>query len=690
MSSQSNAYQTVELVPINNTEFSVTKGKRVIFELQPDLGFIKGRDCVLQLDVLNASSSSQMSAFNNVAGASSLINRIDIYSLNGTHLHTADNYNQFVALDNQYFYDDQSNLTSLEGCGKQVFAKDSSGNVTQNASDTAANVLSPRKKDGTPVYGFRRNTCPLRLPLFRWFDDERLVPILVLQGLRIEVYLEDPKVALQAVLMTKTDYLNSDAVSHQDPIADITCLGIDAALDNITIPDCASVKDSALAIGNTVTVTDAAAGTHTKTISGLAESESGSEISCAATTTTGRVAQSTADLTEANSKLQVGHACLVTVPAGAALTMGNMDAAAGGNTEVVTTTNTFTNVNESKVVVGDTVICDGVAFGNVESERVVTNIALVGAPATSIKYTLSGANLVAGTVTKFQRKANSQMRTVKTLAANGNKLDITLMEQGDVSGTKPDLLPVTNADEIKITAKATVKVTLDSVIGAGASLAEVKFKFTSDDRAAIVRPTLKIVTVNVPNPQNVAKLPFNYQFTGYDLFVNTLPASSLKHQQDINSVQSKAVCMNTMYVNVNNEQNREASSYFTGATPSDLNLNSVQYFINNRLYPVQDYNPQTKEERIVNENENVKALGTINREPKNLGDNDGANLEVYTNTYIHSRELARNQYVFDLREAEPQIRTGYSGARGQNHTINTFVWSKRIINVSNDGMRVIL
>jgi hypothetical protein len=690
MSSPNNAYQTVELVPINSQEFTLSKGKRVIFELQPDLGFIKGRDCVLQLDILNNSSSSQMSALNNVAGASSVINRIDIFSLNGTHLHTADNYNQFVALDNQYFYDDQSNLTSLEGCGKNVFVKDSTGNVGQEAQDVAANLLSPRKTDGTPVYGFRRNTCPLRLPLFRWFDDERLVPILVLQGLRIEIFLEDPKIALQAVLMQKTDYLNSDATSHQDPIADVTCLGIDAAIADLVIPDCASVRDSALAVGNTVTVTDAAAATHAKTITALAESESGSEISCAATTTTGRVAQSTADLTEGDSKLKVGHACLVTVPAGAALTMGAMDAAAGGNTNVVTTTGTFANVNESKIVVGDTVICDGVAFGNTEQERVVTNAVLTGAPNTSITYTLSGANLVAGTVTKFQRKANSQMRTVKTLAANGNKLDITLMEQGDVSGTKPDLLPVTAADEIKITAKATVKVTVDSVIGAGASLAEVKFKFTSDDRAATVRPTLKIVSVNVPNPQSIAKLPFNYQFTGYDLFVNTLPASSLRHQQDINSVQSKAVCMNSMYVNVNNEQDRIASSYFTGATPTDLNLNSVQYFINNRLYPVQEYNPQPKEERIVNENENVKALRTINREPKNLGDNDGANLEVYTNTYIHSRELARNQYVFDLREAEPQIRTGYSGVRGQNHTINTFVWSKRIINVSNDGMRVIL
>ena len=332
-----------------------------------------------------------MAALNNLAGASSLINRIDIYSLNGTHLHTADNYNQFVALDNQYFYDDQSNLTSLEGCGKEVFAKDATGNVTQHAQDNAANVMSPRKKDGSPVYGFRRNTCPLRLPLFRWFDEERLVPILVLQGLRIEIYLEDPKVALQAVLMTKTDYLNSDAVSHTDPIADITCLGIDAASADLVIPDCASVQNSALAIGNTITVTDAAAATHAKTITGLAESESGSEISCAATTTTGRVVTSTADLLEAASKLQVGHACLVTVPASAATAMGAMDAAAGGNTEVVTTTNTFNNVNESKVVVGDTVICDGVAFGNVESERVVTNIALVGAAPTSIKYTLSGA-----------------------------------------------------------------------------------------------------------------------------------------------------------------------------------------------------------------------------------------------------------------------------------------------------------
>ena len=74
-----NGYQTVELVPINNSQFSVTRGKRVIFELQPDLGYIKGRDAVLQLDVLNASEDKQMAAFNNMAGASSLINRIDIH-----------------------------------------------------------------------------------------------------------------------------------------------------------------------------------------------------------------------------------------------------------------------------------------------------------------------------------------------------------------------------------------------------------------------------------------------------------------------------------------------------------------------------------------------------------------------------------------------------------------------------------
>ena len=681
-----NGFQTVELVPINNTQFSVTKGKRVIFELQPDLGYIKGRDCVLQLDVLNASGSKQMAAFNNIAGASSLINRIDIYSLNGTHLHTSENYNQFLGLDNQYFYDDQSNLTTLEGCGQNVFAKDANGDVTQHANENAANVLSPRKSDGTPVYGFRRNTCPLRIPLFRWFDDERLCPILLLQGLRIEIFLEDPKVALQAVLMQKTNYLSSDALTYQDPAVDVTCLGIDAAIDNVVIPDCASVKDSALAIGNTVTVTDAAAATFSKTITGLANSENGDAISCAATTTTGRVAQSTADLTEANSKLQVGHACLVSVVAGAALTMGAMDAAAGGNTNVVTTAGTFNNVNETKIVVGDTVICDGVAVGSVEQERVVTNAVLTGAGPTSITYTLSGANLVAGTVTKFQRKANTQMRTVKTLAANGNKLDITFMEQGDISGTKPDLLPVVSAAEIGVQAKATTKVTFDSVIGAGASLAEVKFKFASDDRAATVRPTLKIVSVAIA-PK--VSLPFNYQFTGYDLFVNTLPASSLKHQQDINSVASKAVCINSMYVNGNKEKDRTQSSYFAGATPTDLNLNSVQYFINNKLYPVQSYNPQPKQERVVNENENVKAFRTINREPKNLGDNAGGNLEVYTNTYLHSRELARNQYVFDLRDAEPQIRTEYSGARTDNHTINSYVWSKRIINVSNDGMRVI-
>jgi hypothetical protein len=112
--------------------------------------------------------------------------------------------------------------------------------------------------------------------------------------------------------------------------------------------------------------------------------------------------------------------------------------------------------------------------------------------------------------------------------------------------------------------------------------------------------------------------------------------------------------------------------------------------LNNTLFPVQAYNPATSAERVIVDNENVKALATINRDPKDLGSSDGADLDIYTNSFMHSRELAREQFVFDLASAEPQIRLGFSGTRTDNYTLHTLVWSKKIVNISSNGLQVIL
>ena len=214
--------------------------------------------------------------------------------------------------------------------------------------------------------------------------------------------------------------------------------------------------------------------------------------------------------------------------------------------------------------------------------------------------------------------------------------------------------------------------------------------------SARVRPELKLVTV-VPDGVDMSK-GLNYQFTSYDLFVNTLPQLSTKHQVEIPSVATKAIAINSNYVRVGGEQDPDGSSYFTCSAPSQTKLNEVQYYINNKLYPVRSYDPAPKEERVINQNENVKALSTINKEPKNLGSAKGKDIENYTNSYLHSRELARENFIYNLRDAEPQIRLGFSGTRpssettikGGNQTIFTRVWSKKIISMSEAGLQVIL
>ena len=49
----------ISLIPNNGTEFSVTSGQKVIFEVPPDVGFVKGRDSYLTFDVKNTTSDNR-------------------------------------------------------------------------------------------------------------------------------------------------------------------------------------------------------------------------------------------------------------------------------------------------------------------------------------------------------------------------------------------------------------------------------------------------------------------------------------------------------------------------------------------------------------------------------------------------------------------------------------------------------
>ena len=193
-----------------------------------------------------------------------------------------------------------------------------------------------------------------------------------------------------------------------------------------------------------------------------------------------------------------------------------------------------------------------------------------------------------------------------------------------------------------------------------------------------------------------------FDYISWDCFLDNLPQSSLSHQSEITSVASAGKCIMTHYIGVGKEHDAYATSYYCGEPPHNTFLNSVQYFINNKLYPLKPYNPQAKNDKVVNLNEVIKSFQTIGLEVKRLGDGRGGNLNDYTNTYLHARELARgDQFVYNLKDAEPQIRLGFSAERSDAQPPNGgtavgncrmvhFVWSVKTIMVNKDNLQLIL
>ena len=253
--------KTVSIVPQNGTEFDVTRGQKIIFEIDPSMGLIKGRDSYLALDVLNNSSDQSRVALDGSAGVDGLIARVDIYSLRtGAHLETMENYNQFMALSNQYFFEDKTNLQVLQGCGNKVFTQEWSGAamtaVESNVSNVEDAILSPVTTTGAPAYNFRRYITPLKCGIFRYWDDERLCPVMGFQGLRIEITLEDPRICCHNMVGEDSAGNRIDVVSKEDPAAaGLGCTDPGAgATAAITTTAAMVLEHTGLAVGNDVVV----------------------------------------------------------------------------------------------------------------------------------------------------------------------------------------------------------------------------------------------------------------------------------------------------------------------------------------------------------------------------------------------------------------------------------------------------
>tara|TARA_R100001440_G_scaffold3979_1_gene9359 strand:+ start:3742 stop:5370 length:1629 start_codon:yes stop_codon:yes gene_type:complete len=532
--------QYFSIVPQNGTQF--TAGNKIIFEVNPNIAFVKGKDCYLAFDVFNSSSDNEQISFPTTAGANAMIDRMDIYSLNnGTLLESLSNLNQWAGLENQYHYDVKSNLVVKEGTSGECFAY----NVTQNAAtgvtshaandrkaDKLGDVLISQNESGKAIYMARRFLLPLRAGIFNWWNlEEKLTPIVLYGGLRIEITLADNN-----KVCTNIDGKNGTA--HYRPLT-------------------------------------------------------------------------------------------------APITLSNDGAVAGGANPVVSS-------NDANFDTKEKIEALGFVVGN--------------------KVTLSGNINGAG--------GASRGATITALAVG----------TGGIAGK--------------------CQITLGDVTGGGAITAlagGVTMGLVSTQKSYTVkRAELKLLQV-LPTQEMMKATAKESQvsFLSYDLFLDTLPTSSLSHQTEITSVANRAKAIFTMMSNTQTETGDYEKSYYNGLVPNNvadarsMRLNSIQYFIDNKLFPLKEYNPQRTHDKVQAHNEVIKAWSAINKPCRNLGDSKGSNMADYTNTFLIARELARENMVYQLKNSEAELRTKFDDVRAFNCRIYTYVFSEKVINVADSGLSVI-
>jgi len=248
----------------------------------------------------------------------------------------------------------------------------------------------------------------------------------------------------------------------------------------------------------------------------------------------------------------------------------------------------------------------------------------------------------------------------------------------------------TTIADLVVAAPGQINITINPTFPAGQDLQDIKLKVVDTSTSYKVKAAEMRVAVMMVPPAVIPSLKgaLMYEFTSYDHFIDTVAATERRHQVPINSVASKARAVFSHFTDVNNETNMSLMSYYSGMAPSDMDLNSVQFFINNRLYPLRAYNPDATQDKPIAVNEVVKAMKVCGMAPINLGSNEGGNLNDYTNSFVIARELARGEYVADLRNAEPEIRLGFSATRVGNIRVNTYVFSRKVVNIGVSGVAV--
>ena len=569
----------IALVADNGTEF--TSEQKAIFTIHPDIGFVKGKDSYLSFDILNTCPNSRVCSFPATAGASSVIDRMDIYSLaNGQLLESLTNYNLWCGIENQYMEEDNAhsqlkNGTDVEpraySCvqtagtkanvltergyagdarstldlGSELFSQISSGSGVVSGANQEADVDTEMcaKK-----FSARKFCIPIKSGIFSHFGvSEKLTPILLFGGLRIEItFAEDKRV------MTRLNVANG-ATATSNVKADSWDNGI--AVDEIKI-----------------------------------------------------------------------------------------DAAGGGVGAKTLKTLVITGAN----------IADPADLG-----------------------------IVKGAAMTLLNTGGGGLATAQAFVVDHVHRQFT-----QTDGTP--------------TAKIVI-VSTTALTAAGAGTNNCVIFFTNDDTQSTYKlKNVELKVLQVIPPQSMMKgmiKESQFDYISWDCFLDNLPQTSLSHQSDITSVASAAKSIFTHYISVTTENEKYGQNYYNGQPPHRIHLKSVQYFINNKLYPLKAYNPDAKEDKVVNMNELVKAFKTIGKDVKRLGECRAGNICDYTNTYLHARELARGeQFVYNLKDAEPQIRltfengrdTAVDGITAGNVRMIHFVFSVKTIMINKDNLQLIL
>ena len=220
--------QTQVSVPsTNGRSYTATAGQggsRMDFEIPPTVKFMDGKNSYLQFDIkLSGGAVPTRLQLDPTIGGQSVVKNLRIYSgSRGTLLEEITDYNAKVQI--QYSYNTDDNLKKMralkEGCLVSTIAnRGTLGTSVSNCIDLSSNPyykpvgVVPVGRDWGSEDDFL--TAKLSLPIHCgiFADSDKIFPVMMTQGLFIEVDLEDP-----ARMVKQLDSVSRNRRVKQNPI----------------------------------------------------------------------------------------------------------------------------------------------------------------------------------------------------------------------------------------------------------------------------------------------------------------------------------------------------------------------------------------------------------------------------------------------------------------------------------------